>query len=101
MSISDLPPVKYCKCLKEKLDKSKENILKEYIIVGTCFTSVATIIINLFSRYPKNMNFVHIYNKDILSVISILVTNGSGEETVFMEGTRTNNFGEMAHILKH
>ena len=47
--------------------------------------SVGRIGWNLFSGHPINTNHVHTYTKDILSVIINLETNGSGDQTVFME----------------
>ena len=66
------------------MDKAKENIPKQCRISDTCFTSLATIGGNLFTRHPKNLNRVHKDSNNILSAIIILGTNVHGGETVFM-----------------
>ena len=53
----------------------------------TCFTSLATIGGNLFTRNPKNNNNVNKGSNDIMSVITILGENVDGGETVFMMET--------------
>ena len=67
--------------------REKEEIPKECRTGDTCFTSLATIGGNLFSRHPKNINHVHKYSNYLLSVIITLGTNVNGVETVFNEIT--------------
>ena len=59
-------------------------IPKECIIGDTCFTSMATIGGNLYTRHVNNLNRVHRDSKDLLSVIIILGTDVNGGETVFL-----------------
>ena len=40
------------------MDAEKQKIYKEFIIGDTCFTSLATIGGNLFTRHPNNINHV-------------------------------------------
>ena len=70
------------------------------MIVDTCFTSLAAIGGNLFSRHTNNMNNVKKDKNDPLSMIITLGTNVNVGETVF-NGLTTNYLGERAHILKH
>ena len=72
VSISDMPTVQYWKILRDLLYKAKENIPKQCRMGDTCFTSVATIGVNLFTRHTKNLNRVHKDSNDILPVIIIL-----------------------------
>ena len=65
------------------LDNAIEMIPNECRICDTCFTSLATIEGNLYTRHPKNLNHVHKDSKVILSVIIILGTDVHGGETVF------------------
>ena len=62
---------------------------------------MATIGGNLYTRHVKNLNHVHKYSKDILSVIIILGTDVNGGETVFYDGENMNDIGKIAHVLKH
>ena len=78
VSISDVPTIKYSQNLGSIMEKAKENIPKQCIIGDTCFTSLATIGVNLFTKHPKNLNHVHDDSNDILSVIIILGTNVHG-----------------------
>ena len=48
-----------------------------------CFTSLATIWGDLFTRHTKNINHVHKDSNYLMSVIIILVTYFYGGETVF------------------
>ena len=57
------------------LYKSKENVPKQFIICDTCFTSLATIGGNLFTRHTNNLNRLHKDSNDLLSVIIILGEN--------------------------
>ena len=66
------------------MDKAKEMIPNECRIGDTCFTSLATIGGNLYTRHPKNLNHVHKDSKYLLSVIIILGTDVRGGETVFL-----------------
>ena len=76
------------------LDKAKEKIPKQCRIGDTCFTSLVTIGGNLFTRNTKNINHVHKYSNDILSVIIILGKNAHGVETVFNDGVNMNDIGK-------
>ena len=62
---------------------------------------MATIGGNLYTRHVKNLNHVHKYSKDILSVIIILGTDVNGVETVFYDRENMNDIGKIAHVLKH
>ena len=66
------------------MDKAKQKIPKQCRIDDTCFTSLATIGYNLFTRYPRNFNHVNRDSNDLLSVIIILGTDFHGGEIVFM-----------------
>ena len=66
VSISDMLAIKYWQNLGSILDKAKDNIPKQCRIGDTCFTSFATIGGNLFTRYPNNLNHIHIDSNDIL-----------------------------------
>ena len=66
------------------MDKAKEKIPKQCIIGDTCFTSLATIGGNLYTRHAKNRNRVHRDSKYLMSVIRILGTGVNSGETVFM-----------------
>ena len=54
------------------MDKAKEKIPKQCSVCDTCFTSLATIGGDLFTRHPKNINHVHKDSNNILSLIIIL-----------------------------
>ena len=56
------------------MEKAKAMISKEYRIGDKCFTSLATIGGNLYTRHVKNLNHVHKDSKNLLSVIIILGT---------------------------
>ena len=101
VSISDMPTIKYWKILGSIMDKAKENIPKQCRIGDTCFTSLATIGGNLFTRHPKNLNHVHEYSNHLLSVIIILGTDVHGGETVFNDGDKMNDIRKRAHVLNH
>ena len=62
---------------------------------------MATIAVNLFTRHPNNLNRVHKYSNDILSVIRILGTDVHGGETIFCDGEKMNDIVKRAHVLKH
>ena len=78
-----MPTVKYWQNLGKTVDKAKEMIPNECRIGDTCFTSLANIGGNLYTRHPKNLNHVHKDSKDLISVIIILGTDVHGGETVF------------------
>ena len=84
VSMSEMPTIKYWQNLGSTMDKAKEMIPKECRIGDTCFTSLANIGGNLYSRHRKNLNHVHKESKYLLSVIIILGTEVHGGETVFM-----------------
>ena len=67
----------------------------------TCFTSLATIGGNLFTRHPKNLNNVHKESNNFLSVIIILGANVHGGEIVFNDGDNLNDIGKRVQVLKH
>ena len=83
------------------LDKAKDNIPKQYRIGDTYFTSLTTIVSNLFTKYQNILNHVHKNSNDILPVIIILRNNVHGGETVFYDGVNMNDIGKRAHVLKH
>ena len=56
---------------------------------------------NLYTRHAKNINHVHKYSKDILSVIIILGTYVNGGEAVFYDGDNMNDIVKKAHVLNH
>ena len=76
------------------MDKTKENIPKEYRNGDTRFTLLANIGGNLFTRPPKNLNHIHKDSNDLLSVIIILGMHFYGVETVCYDGKN------MKHIEK-
>ena len=57
--------------------------------------------VKLYSNHPKNMNHVHKYSKDMVSVIITVGKNISGGYTVFYDGVKTSHLGSRSHILKH
>ena len=65
------------------MDKAKEMIPNECRIGDTCFTLLAIIGGNLYTRHAKSLNHVHKDSKDLMSVIIILGTDVHGGETVF------------------
>ena len=65
------------------MDKAKEIIPNECRIGDTCFTSLATIGGNLYTRHANNLNHVHKDSKDLMSAIIILGTDVHGGETFF------------------
>ena len=79
-----MPTIKYWKSLGSMVNKAKEKIPKQFIIGDTCFTSLANIGCNLFTRHQKNLNHVHKDSNDLRSVIIILGTNFHGGKTVFL-----------------
>ena len=56
---------------------------------------------NLYTRHAKNINRVHKYSKDLLSVIIILVIYVNGGETVFYDEENMNDILKRAYVLKH
>ena len=101
MSISDMPTIKYWKILGSMMDKAKEKIPKQFKIGDTCFTSLATIGVDLFTRHPKNCNHAQKYSKDLMSVIIILGTNFHGGKKIYYYEEKMNNIEKIAHVLKH
>ena len=82
----DMPTVKYWQNLGKSMDTAKEKIPKQCIIGDICFTSLATIGGNLFTRHPKILNHVHKDSNVLLEVMIILGTDVRGGKTiVFME----------------
>ena len=73
----------YWKILGSMMDKAKEQIPKQCKNGDTCFTSLATIGGNLFTRHPKNLNHVQNDSNYTLSVTIILGKNVHGDETFF------------------
>ena len=53
------------------MGKAKWIIAKQCRIGDNCFTSLATIGGNLFTRHPNNLNHVHKDSNNVLSVIII------------------------------
>ena len=86
VSMSEMATMKYWQNLGSIMNQAKEIIPVECRIGDTCFTSLATIGGNLYTRHPKNLNHVHKDSKAPLSVIIILVTDVNGGETVFYYG---------------
>ena len=101
VSIGDMPTIKYWQNLGSIMDKAKEKIPKQCIIGDTCFTSLANIGGNLFSRNPKNNNHLHKDSNNLSSAIIILVTDVHGGETVFNDGEKMNDIEKRAHVLKY
>ena len=75
VSINKIPTVNHFKSLERIVLRVKYEIPKECIIGDTFFTPLSIIGENLFTRHPKNINHVHKYNKDLLSVIIYLETD--------------------------
>ena len=69
VSINDMSTIKYWQILVWTMDKAKEKIPKQCRIDDTCFTSLATIGGNLYTRHANNLNRVHTYSQDLMSVI--------------------------------
>ena len=101
VSINEMPTIKYWQNLGITMDKAKQMIPNKCRIGDTCFTSLATIGVNLYTRHPENLNHVHKDSKDLLSVIIILGTDVHGGETVFFNRQNINDIGKRAHVLKH
>ena len=84
------------------MDKAKEKIPKQCRIGDTCFTSLYTTnSVNLFTINPKNLNNVQRDSKNLRLVIMILGTDVHGGKTIFYDGEKWNEFGKIAHVLKH
>ena len=66
------------------MEEAKVMIPKECRIGDTCFTSLATIGGNLYTKHAKNLNHLYKDSKDLLSVIITLGTDVNGGETVFL-----------------
>ena len=78
VSISDTPTIKHWQNLGSIMDDAKVNIPKQCRIGDTCFTSLATIGGNLFTRHQNNLNHVHKESNNLLSMIIILGINFYG-----------------------
>ena len=96
-----MPTIKYWQNLASIMNKAKENIPKQCRIGDTCFTSLETIGVNLFTRHPKNIDHVHKDSNDPLSLIIIFGTNVYGGETVFNDGENMNDTVKRAHVMNH
>ena len=101
VSMIEMPTIKYWKNLGRIMNQAKMMVPEEWRIGDTCFTSLETIRVNLYTIHPKNLNHVHKYSKDLLSVIIILGTDVNSGETVFNYGESMNDIGKRAHVLKH
>ena len=99
--MSEMPTIKYWQNLERIMNQAKMMVPEECRIGDTCFTSLATIGGNLYTRHPKNLNHVHKDSKDLLSVIIILGTYVNGGETVFYDVDHMNDIGIISHVLKH
>ena len=97
----EMPTIKYWKKLERIMNQAKAMIPVECRIGDICFTSLATIGGNLYTRHPKNLNHVHKDSKDLLSVIIILGKDVNGGEIVFYDGENMNDIGNRAYVLKH
>ena len=75
---------KYWQNMKKCLIAGKENIPLQCRIGETCFTLIYIIGGKIYSYHPKNMNCVHKYSKDLMSVIITPVKNSRGGNTFFM-----------------
>ena len=85
VSISDMPTIKYWQNLGTFMDTAKEKVLNQRIISDTCFTSLATIRGNLFTRHPKNINRVYKDTNNLMSVTIVLGKDVLGREKNLME----------------
>ena len=101
VSMIDMPTIKYWQNLGGIMKEAKQMIPKECRIGDTCFTKLATIEGNLYTRHGKNLNRVHKDSKYILPVIIILGTDVNGGETVFYDGENMHDIGKISHVLKH
>ena len=101
VSMIDIPTIKYWQNLGRIMNEAKMMIPKECRIGDTCFTSLATIGENLYTRHVKNFIHLHKDSKYLLSVIIILGTYVNGGEIDFYDGENMNDIGKRAHVLKH
>ena len=85
----------------EKNGKGKKILPSTSRIGETIFTSMPVIGGKLYSNNPKNLNHLHKYAKDLVSVIITVGKDISGADTVFYDGAKISDFGSRAHILKH
>ena len=83
------------------MNQSKSMIPVQCRIGDSCFTSLATIGGNLYTRHLKSLNHLHKDSKYLLSVIIILGKYVNGGEIVFYDGENMNDIGKRAHVLKH
>ena len=100
VSISDMTTSQYWHHLGIKMDKEKQKIPKQCIIGDTCFTSLANIGGNLFTRHPNNLNHLHRKSNNLMSVIIILGTNIHGGETVVVGRYPTFKLGTRKLVSK-
>ena len=87
--------------MKLKLDKAKEFLPSTCRIGETIFTSMAIIGGKLYRNHPENRNHMH---KDVKYLVSVIITLGkdiSGGDTVFYDGVKKCDFGNISHIIKH
>ena len=96
-----MPNMTFWKNLGRTMEKANKMIPKECRIGDTCFTSLGTIVGNLYTRHLKNLNNVHKESKDLLSAIIILGIYVNGGGTVFYDGENMNDIGKRAHLLNH
>ena len=101
ISMGDMPTIKYSQNLGSIMDKEKQKISKEYRIGDTCFTSFATIGVNLYTRHPNNLNNVNRDSNDLVSVIIFLGTYVNCGKKGFNDGDNMNDNGKIAHVLQH
>ena len=97
----EMPTIKYWQNLGRIMKEAKRMIPKECKIGDTCFTSLANIGGNLYTRHVNNIDHLHKDSKYLLSVIIISGTYVNGGETVFNDGENMNYIEKRAHVLKH
>ena len=67
---------------------------------GNIFTAMSVIGDRLFSNHPKNINHVHKYSKDLVSVIITMGGNINVVDSVFYDGVKTFDLGSIADVFK-
>ena len=75
--------------------------MPQYRIRKTIFTYISIIRVKIYSNHPKNMNHVHKYTNDLVSVIITLGTNKSGLDNMFYEGVKMTDLVNIDIIPKH
>ena len=88
---------KHWKTALQKLNKP----LSKYRIGTTFSTSIDVIVRKLYSGHSQNINLVHKYTKDLVSVIISLGNNISGVYKVLYDRVKWINLGKRDHVLKH